>query len=142
MALDFSSLEKATSQLQKSLSYYHSDLAQQDAGIRKQFQMAAIQAFEFTYELSYKTLKRYLETTEAHTGEIDLLSFPTLIRMGCERGLLKSDWSVWKNFREMRNLTSHTYDDEKANLAFSVLANFLQEASFLLHTLQGKNRDE
>lgn len=34
-----------------------------------------IQCFEFTYELSHKMLKRYLESTAASPEEIDFITF-------------------------------------------------------------------
>ena len=139
MKLDLSSFERAISQLGQSLSYYKSDLARQDKGIKLQFRMAAIQAFEYTYELSYKMLKRYLQMTEAVPGSVDSMSFPELIRRGSERSLLKSDWSQWKQYREIRNLTAHTYDDHKAETAFSAIPGFLSEAEYLLEKLKEKN---
>ncbi|MBY0280911.1 MAG: nucleotidyltransferase substrate binding protein [Alphaproteobacteria bacterium] len=139
MKLDLSSLECAIFQLGQSLSYYDSDLAQKDKGIKLQFRMAAIQAFEYTYELSYKMLKRYLQATEAVPDSVESMSFPELIRTGSERSLLKNDWSQWKQYREIRNLTAHTYDDNKAEMAFAALPGFLNEAEYLLQKLKEKN---
>jgi hypothetical protein len=42
-----------------------------DPGLREQMRNSVIQCFEFTYELSWKMLKRYLEETEANPSEID-----------------------------------------------------------------------
>ncbi|MDX1918390.1 MAG: nucleotidyltransferase substrate binding protein [Candidatus Caenarcaniphilales bacterium] len=58
------SFEKAIGQLKESLVHTNSHSARQDPGLARQFRAASIQAFEFTYELAYKTLKRYLEHTE------------------------------------------------------------------------------
>jgi nucleotidyltransferase substrate binding protein (TIGR01987 family) len=141
MKLDLTSLERAVSQLRQSLVYYESDLAKQDNGIKLQFRMALIQAFEYTYELSYKMLKRYLEMTEAVFDTIDSMSFPDLIRTGSERDLLKGDWGHWKQYREIRNITAHTYDNSKAELVMGIIPDFLAEAEYLLHTLKEKNID-
>lgn len=59
LPLDLSSLENAIAQLEQSLSYFHSPIVQQDSGLALQLRAAAIQAFEFTYELSWKMLKRF-----------------------------------------------------------------------------------
>ncbi|NBT85709.1 MAG: nucleotidyltransferase [Alphaproteobacteria bacterium] len=136
MKLDLTSLDRAVFQLNQSISYYDSDLAKQDKGVKLQFRMACIQAFEYTYELSYKMLKRYLEMSEATSEIIDSMSFPELIRTGSERGLLKSDWSCWKQYREVRNITAHTYNDSKAEAAFSIIPDFLIEAEYLLQKLK------
>ena len=97
---------------------------------------ACIQRFEFTYEVSHKMLKRYLEATSANPAEFDAMSFQDLIRTGSERGLLLSDWSRWKVFRTARSITSHTYDETKAREVFAIIPEFLAEASHLRDRLK------
>ena len=99
----------------------------------------AIQAFEFVYELSWKFIKRYLEITEPTPEIIDQISFPELIRTACEKGLIQSDVNQWRLYRQYRSTTSHTYDEEKAELIFDELPKFLEEAKKLLKTLQERN---
>ncbi len=134
--LNLSALQKAYLQLQQSLVYYHSDVVQQDPGLKLQIRAASIQAFEFTYELSWKMLKRYLMLTEPNPNEIEEMSFPDLIRTSCERGLLQSDLSLWKGFRQDRSITSHTYDDTKAQAVFEHIPSFLKEVGGLIDSLQ------
>ena len=95
-----------------------------------------IQRFEFTYELSHKTLKRFLVETSASPAEFDDIAFQDLIRTGSERGLLLGDWPRWKNYREARSLTSHTYDEPKARRVFALVPAFLEEAQFLRDRLR------
>src|SRR5262249_53220271 len=73
-----------------------------------------IQRFEYTYELSWKMLKRYIELTAADPTAVDQMSFADLIRTGSELGLLQSGWDKWQDFRKSRGTTSHTYDEIKA----------------------------
>lgn len=136
MKLDFTSLKKAILQLEKSLEYCNSDLAKDDKDLALQLRAASIQAFEYTYELCWKMLKRYLETTEPNPAEIDRLSFGDLIRLGNERGLLLSNLKKWNVYRASRNITSHTYDENRALQVFSKLPSFLEEAKFLLNELE------
>ena len=114
MSLDFSPLGNAIAQLDKSLAYAHSPAALADPGLREQLRNSVIQCFEFTYELSWKMLKRYLEETEANPAEIDIGTFQNLIRLGNERALLRSDWYQWKTYRQARTDSSHTYDAAQA----------------------------
>ena len=97
---------------------------------------ACIQRFEFTYELAHKMLKRFLEATSANPDEFDNMTFQDLIRSGNERGLLRSDWSMWKEYRRARGTTSHTYDEEKAREVFAIVPDFLAEARFLRDRLR------
>ena len=135
MRLDYTALQNAVGQLEKSLSYAHSPAALADAGLREQMRNSVIQCFEFTYELSWKMLKRYLEATEPSPAEIDVSTFQNLIRLGNERALLRSDWRQWKTYRQARTDSSHTYDAAKAEAVFAVASDFLDEARALLNEL-------
>jgi nucleotidyltransferase substrate binding protein (TIGR01987 family) len=135
MSLDYTPLGNVITQLEKSLAYANSPAALADAGLREQLRNSVIQCFEFTYELSWKMLKRYLEDTEASPADLDLGTFQNLIRLGNERGLLRSDWRLWKTFRQARTDSSHTYDAAKAEAVFAVAPEFLREAQALLQVL-------
>lgn len=135
MALDFRSLERALAQLEKSLAFVESPLAQQDPGIREQFRAAAIQAFEYTYELAWKMLKRRLEQDAPTPAEVDGLSFRELIRVGAERGFV-SDPEGWFEYRDKRNLTAHTYSDATAEVVFAAARRFAPDARALLEKLR------
>lgn len=129
--LDFSSFQNAISQLEKSLKFAQSPMAMKDPDLFEQLRNSVIQCFEFTYELSHKMLKRYLEKTAASPEEIDLSTFQNLIRTGNEKGLLRSDWLLWRIFRQARTDSSHTYDEGKAETVYSIAPDFLEEAKFL-----------
>ncbi|MEY3125209.1 MAG: hypothetical protein RLZZ573_1729 [Pseudomonadota bacterium] len=58
--------------MKKSLAYAHSPAAAAHSGLREQLRNSVIHCFEFTYELSWKMLKRYLEATEASPADLDL----------------------------------------------------------------------
>jgi len=95
-----------------------------------------IQRFEYCYELSWKMLRRYLELTESDPHSVDRLSFGDLIRLGFERGLLKSSFDTWAGFRRARGTTSHAYDRIKAEEVFKEIPAFYLEAEFLLKRLE------
>lgn len=139
--LNITSLENALNQLQKSLDYTNSDLAKNDPDIAYQFQMASIQAFEYSYELACKMLKRYLKMTASSQDKIDEMAFSDIIRTGSDKGLLKNGWHVWKEYRHCRNLTSHSYDEKKAQEVFTRIPDFYQEAVYLLNQLTIRTND-
>ena len=84
MNLDTSALEKAISQLEKSLEFSVSPMAKKEAELFFQFRSASIQAFEYTYELSIKMLRRALEEIEETPATIDQLAYRDLLRTGAE----------------------------------------------------------
>lgn len=135
MSLDFSSLQNAISQLDKSLKYASSPMAKSDSDLFEQLRNSVIQCFEFTYELSHKMLKRYLEETASSPEEIDLGTFQNLIRTGNEKGILRSDWLRWRIYRQARTDSSHTYDGHKAEAVYSIVPDFLEEARYLYEQL-------
>jgi nucleotidyltransferase substrate binding protein (TIGR01987 family) len=125
MTLDFSSLHSAVARLGEGLARYERDTG--DTQIRD----GLIQRFEFTYDLSHKMLRRALAEAAANPEEIDRLSFPDLIRTANEQGLLDGDWSTWRVYREMRNITSHSYDEAKALQVAAAIPAFLVAARAL-----------
>ncbi|MGA9070152.1 MAG: nucleotidyltransferase substrate binding protein [Terracidiphilus sp.] len=131
--LDLTPLSKALQRLAEGLARYQTDTS--DTQIRD----GLIQRFEFTYEISHKMLKRYLESASANLVEIDSMPFAGLIRTGNEQGLLLGNWTDWKRYREMRSQTSHTYDEEVALGVVQGIPAFLVEAEFLLKQLQERN---
>jgi len=131
MNLDVSSFEKALAQLEEAVEYQNSAIVKTDPKLGLHLRAAAIQAFEFSYELAVKMLKRYLEENDV-SPEIDTLTFNELVRKGYEIGLLNGEISVWKKFRADRGTTSHTYDTGKAQYVFESIPLFLEEAYYLL----------
>lgn len=131
--LDFSSLRNALARLAEGYQRYQTDVS--DIQIRD----GLIQRYEFTYEISHKMLKRHLEMTAANPEAIDALPFADLIRTGNEQSLLKSDWSAWKIFREMRAKTSHTYDEHIAQTVVQVIPAFIEEIEFLVRQLDQRS---
>ena len=130
MRLDLTPMENAITRLREGLARYQQDIT--DTQIRD----GLIQRFEFTYEISHKMLKRFLEATSANPAEFDDMSFQDLIRSGKERGLLLGSWPDWKKYRDMRAKTSHTYDEDVALEVVAGIPAMLEEAQYLLSKLK------
>ncbi len=97
-----------------------------------------IQRFEYTYELCWKTLKRLLEKEAPTPAEIDKLSFRDLFREGGERGIVRNV-EKWMLFSEKRNISSHTYDQEKAEDVYRAALDFYPEAKALFEEIKKRN---
>ena len=130
MALDLAPFRRAVALLSAALAEARAEPE------RDLLRDGAIQRFEYTYELSHKFLRRFLEETEAAPERLRELSFPALIRLGAERGLLVNSWDVWTDHRKARGTTSHTYDGVKAAEVFARIPAFLKDAHALLDALE------
>ncbi len=128
--IDVTSLELAIASLTGALDA-HAQRAG-DAFIRD----AAIQRFEYTYELTHKASRRYLMATEPTADVVRDLSFPDLTRLGYARGVVLSEWAIWRTFRDDRNATSHSYDAATANQVFAGIASFRDEAAAVLREIK------
>ena len=129
--IDLSTFEKAIEQGEEALSFCRSDMSRNDPRLAVHLRAASIQAFEFTYELAVKILKRFLETLDPNPNAIDEMTFNDLVRRGYEVGVLKAELVEWKQFRKDRGTTSHAYDERKALEVFEGIPTFLREAKFL-----------
>jgi len=138
MKLDVSALEKALSQLEKSLSYLGSDLAAGDPELRAQFRAAAIQGFEYTYELAVKMMRRQMAQIAPVPAELAEMAFKDFIRKAADAGL-DIDPAGFFLYREIRHITAHTYDEAKAEKVLSVLEGFRKDVLFLLRELKRRN---
>jgi nucleotidyltransferase substrate binding protein (TIGR01987 family) len=77
-----------------------------------------IQRFEYVFELSWKTLKDYLENEG-----FDLNSPKNVIRQAFQSEIIK-DSEIWIEALNMRNITIHTYDEKTLNKAVEFIGNF------------------
>lgn len=128
--LNIQPLVNAITRLEEGWLRYQQDTS--DTQIRD----GLIQRFEFTYEISHKILKRYLEYTSANPSQFDSMPFQDLIRTANEQNLLLGNWLDWKQYRDMRARTSHTYDEQTAIVVVQGIEKFLIEAQFLQQKLQ------
>lgn len=81
-----------------------------------------IQRFEFTFELSWKLMKMYLE----YTGISDLRSPRETIREAYTYGLIE-DGEQWIDMMVDRNKTVHLYDEEEAKLIYNKVKNIYSQ---------------
>lgn len=81
-------------------------------------------------------IKRFLEETEPNPEDFEAMDFSSLIRTANERGLIKSDITVWRKYREYSGTTSHAYSEDKAELVFDCIPGFLEDAKALLSEIQ------
>jgi nucleotidyltransferase substrate binding protein (TIGR01987 family) len=99
-----------------------------DERLRKALRDSVIQRFEFCYELAWKTVKIWLDSKG-----IDARNPKDVMKAALTQGLLE-DVSGWMDAHENRNLTSHTYDETRAE---KVLGFVVERGAILFTTLRG-----
>ncbi|MDR2787613.1 MAG: nucleotidyltransferase substrate binding protein [Candidatus Accumulibacter sp.] len=127
---DIGPLERAIQRLNEGWIRYQQNIS--DTQIRD----GLIQRFEFTYEISHRMLKRFLEYASPTPEQFEQMTFQDLIRTGNEQGLLLRDWPAWKQYRDMRSKTSHTYDEDVALEVAAGILTFLEEVYYLAAKLK------
>ncbi len=114
----FNHFLKALSQLKEAVA-----LAQQRP-LSKLEEQGLIQAFEFTHELAWKTLRDFLESR----GVQNLYGSKDSTREAFKAGLIENG-AAWMEMIQSRNLTSHTYNEATASQIASAVCN-TYEAEF------------
>ena len=126
--IDLRPFEKALKTLDEIIIRYEKE--KNDDAIRD----AVIQRFEYTYSLSIKMLTRFLQSQAIDLP--DTLTFNEIIRKANQLGLLLSNLEKWTDYRQKRNMTSHTYEESIAQSVVSVVYDFQKDATFLLNELK------
>jgi nucleotidyltransferase substrate binding protein (TIGR01987 family) len=90
----------------------------------------AVQAFEFTYELAWKTLKRVLEILGV------IVSSPRETFRAAAVNNLITDPEEWFYFMKMRNLTSYVYREEILDEVIQMFDSFSKELTVMMILLQ------
>lgn len=103
--------EDQREQFERALDRLHEVLAENETGIVRD---ALIQRFEFTFEMAWRCLHRFL----ASKGERVAQQAWAVLPLAFQSQLI-DDAELWDKLREYRKLTSHTY---KESLAIEVAA--------------------
>jgi len=96
-----------------------------------------IQNFEFTYELCWKFMKRWLEDNLG-SSYVDGVSRRELFRIAAENHLI-ADVDRWMDYHKARNRTSHTYNEVIFEEVFEAAVDFLHFAKCFLQELERRN---
>lgn len=105
----FDNLTKAFNNLKEAIGNYKNLSVLEKEGL--------IQRFEYTFELTWKTLKDYLES------EQETAKFPREVIKTAYRYEIIDDGDIWMDMLEKRNLFSHTYDEKLFNQSLNYIVN-------------------
>jgi nucleotidyltransferase substrate binding protein (TIGR01987 family) len=136
-SLDFTPLRRAIGALERSCAVWAAWPEQQRGqDIAETLRAGVIQSFEFTYELSWKFMRRWLSLNVA-ADAAEGASRRELFRISAEHKLL-NDVQAWVGFHYARNITSHVYDEDKAEEVLAAALQFPAYAAQLLAALEAK----
>ncbi len=121
----FDNFRKAFSQLDRFI---------QVEKLNEMEEQGLIKAFEYTYELSWKTLQDLLK----EKGYKDIVGPKPVIEQSFQDGYI-ADGKGWMRMHLSRNLTSHTYDEDTA---MEIITNIRLEYFGLLKALKIRLEEE
>lgn len=99
-------------------------------------EVGLIQAFEFTFELAWKTLKDNLQLEG-----FEVATPREILKKAFEIGYLP-EGHVWMDALEKRNLMSHTYDEKRSEEAVKrIRQTYFPQIESLYHLLKSKLND-
>ena len=137
LPIDMSSLHKALSQLREAVGFWQAlDAADP---LKPHLRSAVIQSFEFTYELAIRSTRRVLIERAESADLVRDLGFNDLLRRAMDAGL-PMPLDVWRRWRDMRNTTSHTYNEARALEVALAASDFAVDAALLLTHLENAVR--
>lgn len=139
MKLDLSSFRKAVESLEKTLKVADDKdfISRLSEDQKDAVRAGVIQNFEFTYELCWKFMKRWLQVNLGSTY-VEGVTRRELFRLSAENRLL-NDIDRWMEYHDARNETVHTYDEDTAEDVFETARQFLGDAKKLLEALEARN---
>lgn len=139
MDINYTSLKDSIESFQNAINIYDEiALTQPDkTQLLQVLKAGVIQNFEFTYELCWKFMKRWVENNVSVNIVIGITR-RELFRRSAENHLI-ADIDKWMEFHQSRNQTSHIYNNKIADDVFCSAREFLPFAKDLLVQLE---RDE
>ena len=96
-----------------------------------------IQNFEITYELCWKLMDRWL-SMNLGASAVDGVTRRELFRLAAQQRLI-ADVDLWWQYHQARNITSHIYNEHKAESVYRAIGDFVQDARALLTALEARN---
>jgi len=124
-----SKLEAILKQFQKAVNRLDEVLKQEKNEFIRD---AAIQRFEFTFDLSWKVIKAFLEENKG----VICNSPKGCFREAYKQEIIEYD-DFWTEMTDYRNKTAHIYKEELAEEIYAILPRTLSYFQKLLENIQG-----
>ncbi|MFT5877799.1 MAG: nucleotidyltransferase substrate binding protein (TIGR01987 family) [Dokdonia sp.] len=105
--------------------------------LNKLEEQGLIKAFEYTFELAWKTLQDLLK----HKGYLDIVGPKPVIKQSFQDGYI-TNGQGWLRMQKSRNLTSHTYNEEIAEeIVSDIQGEYFQYLNSLKQRLETEKQE-
>ncbi|GAB3979140.1 nucleotidyltransferase substrate binding protein [Spirosoma terrae] len=123
------------SNYKKALGQFNKFIAREE--LNELEEQGLIKAFEYTYELAWKTLQDFLRDK----GYVDIAGPKPVIEQAFQDGYI--DGYAWVRMGKSRNLTSHTYNEQTADeIVEAIREEYADLFSALLERLEGEQNSQ
>ena len=136
MSLQLDSLVKSIEGLERSIKTANR-VDESDEDLLETVRAGVIQHFEVAYEQSWKMIKRWFKENIG-AASVDGVTQRNLFRLAAENRLI-ADAERWMEYHTARNSTTHTYDEDAAEIVFAEATEFVHDAKYLLKMLEARN---
>lgn len=139
MGLSLKALEKSVRSLEEAIEYSKGKIDLDNLDILgDNLRSAIIQKFEYTYELSMKMMRRWLDENLFLGNSEFSLTKMEILKNAYKEGLI-DNIDDWVEFGKARNLTSHTYNEDNAVVVYKKALEFLPASKSMIMRLKSKN---
>ncbi len=138
MPLNLDSLSKAIDSLSRAILVVGKYKDSPDRDMLETVRAGVIQSFEVSYEQCWKMIQRWIRENRTPEDAEHPRTRKELFRLAARYGLI-DDPIPWFSYGDARNLSSHTYDEQRAMSVFETAKHFLHDAQFLLRQMEKMN---
>jgi len=133
MTLNLAPLEDALKSLKIAVNLYQ-ESHNKPLMIQDAFRDSVIKRFEYTYELSWKMMQRWIRENVSPEAS-DTLTRKDLYRLAAQKQLI-DDPNKWFQYHQARNVSSHTYNQSNAETALKAAIDVVPDIQFLIGQLK------
>ncbi len=134
MPLDTSKAWEALKTLEEAIAFHETERSERYTLALRD---SVIKRFEYTYELCWKLMQRWIRENVGMEAA-EPLNRRDLYRQAARNELVLES-EAWFRYHRVRNLSSHTYQEENAELALAAAREFTADAKHLLMQLDKSN---
>lgn len=135
--LELQAIHKALKSLKKSIDLI-AERKDDDLELFLALRDSVVQRFEYTYELSWKMIQRWIAENVNPESAEPVYSRKELYRLAARNGLIR-DPLTWFDYHKARNISAHTYNEKNAEQVFEAAKKMVDDVEYLITELDKRN---